>query len=1056
MISTSASKQPAPRFFVPEAVQTSAMDCGPAALKCLLEGFGIPASYGRLREACQTDVDGTSINTLEDVGQRLGLQAEQMMAPVDHLLLSSAQLLPALVVTVLPNGFHHFVVVWRTHGPFVQLMDPAIGRRWSLQHHFLNEVYRHAVPFTADGWRAWAGTAGFVDPLRQRQEQLELTASTMNQLLDAAAAVDWRGFAALDAATRMVASIVRAKGIERGKEAEQLLVELFEQTQQADAATAYIPEPFWSVRALPASGNGNGQDDGMLLMRGAVLLKVFGVNHEQGQTWDLAYANRNMHGAVAKQPPLPEDDSAVVTTPPPDPLPASPPEAGLGRGEPLPMLESDPTADDANAEASGAGSPILAAVLAEAVRPPEWEVWRALRQDALWQPTLMLTAALIAALNVTVEAALLRGLMTLVADLQLGLWRWVLAGSLVIFVLLLLALELPMAANALRMGRKLEARIRIAFLQKIPRLGDRYFHSRLISDMAQRAYGLHQLHALPDLALRILRLCAQLICTTAGIIWLYPAATPIALLAALGAVGGALLMQPLQSERDMRVRTHTGALSRFYLDALMGLMPIRTHSAERTVRREHEMLLVVWARESLALARIEAWAQSLASLMGIGFAVWIVLSYIARRGEASTVLLLLYWSLNLPALGQSLANTARQYPAIRNNLGRILEPLGAPEEEMGVEDEADGATAPKGAAEVAEQVSTRGAALQLDAVTVQAGGHIILENITLAIQPGEHVAIVGESGAGKSTLVGLLLGWHHPVNGRILVDGELLAGKRLQHLRRLTAWVDPSIQLWNRPLQENLRYGNDSGDTLAEQPIGLALSGADLYDVLERLPNGLQTRLGESGGLVSGGEGQRVRFGRALLRNHIRLAILDEPFRGLDRAKRRQLLATARQHWRGATLLCITHDIAETTEFERVLVIENGRLIEDDTPQALLARPDSRYHKLLTADENVRRQQWAAGAWRRLWLAQGRLHSADGSVAAAQSPPAEDELQQIKGIGPVWAERLHQAGIHTVADLANATPAQIKALLATRGGKAPAQLQTWIDHARHLVTGGKP
>ncbi|MEZ4556997.1 MAG: cysteine peptidase family C39 domain-containing protein [Caldilineaceae bacterium] len=78
-------------------MQTSAMDCGPAALTCLLEGFGIPSSYARLREACQTDVDGTSINTLEDVAQQLGLQAEQMMAPADHLLLPRP-LLPALVV----------------------------------------------------------------------------------------------------------------------------------------------------------------------------------------------------------------------------------------------------------------------------------------------------------------------------------------------------------------------------------------------------------------------------------------------------------------------------------------------------------------------------------------------------------------------------------------------------------------------------------------------------------------------------------------------------------------------------------------------------------------------------------------------------------------------------------------------------------------------------------------------------------------------------------------------------------------------------------------------
>ena len=78
------------RMLVPEVVQTSAMDCGPAVLKAMLEGFAIPASYGRLREACQTDVDGTSIDTLEGIAQQLGLAAEQVMLPVDHLLLPEA------------------------------------------------------------------------------------------------------------------------------------------------------------------------------------------------------------------------------------------------------------------------------------------------------------------------------------------------------------------------------------------------------------------------------------------------------------------------------------------------------------------------------------------------------------------------------------------------------------------------------------------------------------------------------------------------------------------------------------------------------------------------------------------------------------------------------------------------------------------------------------------------------------------------------------------------------------------------------------------------------
>src|SRR2546426_7751108 len=92
------------RLLAPEVVQTSAMDCGPAALKCLLEGFGVSVSYGRLREACQTSVDGTSVDTLEAVARMLGLDAEQVMVPVEHVVAPAAGLLPAIAVVRLASG----------------------------------------------------------------------------------------------------------------------------------------------------------------------------------------------------------------------------------------------------------------------------------------------------------------------------------------------------------------------------------------------------------------------------------------------------------------------------------------------------------------------------------------------------------------------------------------------------------------------------------------------------------------------------------------------------------------------------------------------------------------------------------------------------------------------------------------------------------------------------------------------------------------------------------------------------------------------------------------
>jgi ATP-binding cassette subfamily B protein len=258
-------------------------------------------------------------------------------------------------------------------------------------------------------------------------------------------------------------------------------------------------------------------------------------------------------------------------------------------------------------------------------------------------------------------------------------------------------------------------------------------------------------------------------------------------------------------------------------------------------------------------------------------------------------------------------------------------------------------------------------------VSVRAAGHEILTDVDLSIAPGSHVAIVGPSGAGKSSLVGLLLGWHRPGAGRVTIDGAALDARHLERLRRETVWIDPAVQLWNASLMGNLTYGarSDRSPTL-----GQVVDAADLYEIMGRLPHGLQTLLGENGGLLSSGEAQRVRFGRGMMRQAARLVILDEPFRGLDRAKRSQMLARARAMWGRSTLLCITHDVGETSTFDRVLVLDGGRVVEDGAPRALAEDPASRYHALLAAEEDVRAAVWSGPFWRRLRLEGGRLREA--------------------------------------------------------------------------------
>lgn len=914
-------------YLAPEVVQTSAMDCGPAALKCLLEGFGISASYGRLREACQTDVDGTSIDTIEEVANQLGLEAEQVMVPVDHLLLQENDVLPALVVVRLPNGFTHFVVVWRRDGPFIQVMDPSVGRRFISEAQLREQLYIHKQLVPSEAWRAWAGGEGFCEPLAQRMATLEVTEEKRAELLATAQAdPTWRSLGALDAAVRMVDTIVRAKGLEAGQEAEEVLERFFRRAQMPDESGngMMIPQTYWSIFPPPSETN---VPEGYLIFRGVVLIRVLGQHA-------IVLAEKEKDDAKEKQEPEQEQEQAPITPP----------------------LSAE-----------------LKAVLEEKTQHPFQTLWQLLREDGLLVPSLIVFALFVASFTTMIEVLLFRGLLELGSGLALISERINAVALFLIFLVGTLLLEFPLAALILRLGRRLENRLRIQFLTKIPRLGDRYFHSRLTSDMTQRAYELRQLRSLPQLGVTWVRLFFQIVLTAIGIIWINPSGIGIALLGTVIAVGFSIITHPLLAEQDLVLRTHAAALSRFYLDALLGLIPIRTHSASDAVRKEHESLLVEWLRASRRFYQADTIIRVTQSFFGAGLAFWLLYDYLSKGGEPSGILLLFYWTLRLPALGQALASVTQQYPMQRNRLLRLLEPLSAPEEAELFAPQADEQVDVD--ANTQSEPPNQGVAINVQDVTVRAGGHTILQHITLTIPAGQHLAIVGSSGAGKSTLVGLLLGWHRPASGHILIDKTSLAGKHLLDLRRQTAWVDPSVQIWNRSLLHNINYGST---TPASGTMGNVIEQADLLEVLERLPKGLQTQLGEGGGLLSGGEGQRVRLGRAMRREGVRLVILDEPFRGLDRSKRRELLQRARDYWKDVTLIFISHDIAQTQDFERVLVIEEGQIVEDDHPAQLLAQPSSRYQALLRAEEAVRKGLWEKEEWRRLWLEDGKLREDSG------------------------------------------------------------------------------
>ncbi len=879
-------------LLVPEVVQTSAMDCGPAALKSLLEGFGISVSYGRLREACQTDVDGTSIDTLEGLAQSLGLDALQTMLPVDHLFLPELEPLPAVIVTRLPEGNTHFVVAWRRHGSLLQVMDPAIGRRWVRCSQFVeDEVHVHEAQIPSASWMDWITTDDSLAAFRRRMAQLGVRSGGERLLERALEPRQWQPIAALDATIRQTQTLVRIGAVSRGAQAARLLESLYVRaSQEPPAAGTAVPPTYWVVRPGEPSAEGAEQ----ILYKGAVLIRVLGKRRD----------------------------------------------------------------DDASTEEAPPLSPELELALREPPARPGRNLMQLLRRDGLGLPTMLLLAVLLSAGGVVLESLLFRSFLGLGIDLSVGRQRLAAAGIFVVLTGSLLLIDFWIALSARTIGRRFEGRFRVAFLEKIPRLADRYVQSRPISDMAERSHMIYEVRNLAALIADLVRLAAQVCFITVALCWFDPASMPYALGLVAASFVLPMLFLPGITALDLRVHNHIGGLSRFYLDSMIGLVAIRAHTAERPVRREHESLLVEWARSRFKLQKRIVVLEALQSSAGLAIAAALILAYLSRVPQGSGVLLFAYWALLLPALGQEIVLLVRQYPTQRNAVLRLLEPLGALEPPReAVSDHA--ARAPSTAG---------GVSIVMHGLGMRAAGHTILQDLTVGISPSEHVCIVGPSGAGKSSFVGLLLGWHRPAEGELRVDGQPHDGAHLEHIRAQTAWLDPGVQIWNRSLLDNLRYGNPDVHT-----VGTIVDDAELADLLEALPDGLQSHLGEGGGLVSGGEGQRVRLGRALMRQRARLVILDEPFRGLDRGRRRALLARARELFSQATLLCITHDIEEAQSFERVLVLDDGRLVEDGSPTVLAQQPESAYGALLTAERHVRDRLWKGAAWRRLRLEDGTL-----------------------------------------------------------------------------------
>jgi ATP-binding cassette subfamily C protein CydC len=240
--------------------------------------------------------------------------------------------------------------------------------------------------------------------------------------------------------------------------------------------------------------------------------------------------------------------------------------------------------------------------------------------------------------------------------------------------------------------------------------------------------------------------------------------------------------------------------------------------------------------------------------------------------------------------------------------------------------------------------------LEFDGVGFRYGdeGRFVLEDVSFTLERGRRIAIVGPSGAGKSTLAGLVLRFWDPTEGNISIGGRNICRYAQDDVRALIGVVSQDTHVFNDTLRANLLLARPGA---TDDELGTVLAQAQLDELVQRLPRGLESQLGEQGLRLSGGERQRLSVARALLKESS-LLLLDEPTANLDPTTERDLLDAVYDSTLDRATLVITHRLVRMERMDEILVLERGRIVERGTHAELAARQGP-YRRMLDVQSEL-------------------------------------------------------------------------------------------------------
>jgi ATP-binding cassette, subfamily B, bacterial len=384
------------------------------------------------------------------------------------------------------------------------------------------------------------------------------------------------------------------------------------------------------------------------------------------------------------------------------------------------------------------------------------------------------------------------------------------------------------------------------------------------------------------------------------------------------------------------VRDRSADVGSFLIESLLGMKVIvgfnaQQREAERFSSRNDAFIRALMSMRKLTY--LSGGVPGLLLSVGSG-AVFLVggLRVIDQKISMGVLVAFIAYQMRLVWPIQALMGLYASLASARVSFRRVSEILDAP---LDVEEAATAVAMPRALGAVA-----------LENVTFAFDrGTAVLERVSLSVNPGERVAIVGRSGEGKSTIADLLVRQLDPHEGRVVLDGADVRTLRLADVRRHVLVVDQEPFIFNASIAENIRYARP---TASEADVQTAADSAGLAPLIARLPNGLATSAGERGRALSAGERQRVAIARAFLADPAVL-VLDEATGALDPATEATVATGYENVMRGRTTIIITHRLELARRADRVVVLDGGHIVEEGTALELMRRDESSFAGLFAS-----------------------------------------------------------------------------------------------------------